>query len=200
MSTGDGDVLCSGRVWETSPMDVEGGAFVVVEGVQREYKLRDTFLGPKFLCVAALFVGVVIGLLIYLLRTYLPLIFIWVPFVLIGVASATVTRVERTARTFMISSGLNDAWQLAIADVVRAGVVKNECRLSKARTFRLETSARDNCYGTKNYEFDLEDVNTFVQENFRPYAAPPVVVVAQPVVTRTVNGTGQSRSARVFVA
>mgnify|MGYP004191317269 CR=1 FL=1 len=78
--------------------------------------------------------------------------------------------------------------------------MKNECRLSKARTFRLETSARDNCYGTKNYEFDLEDVNTFVQENFRPYAAPPVVVVAQPVVTRTVNGTGQSRSARVFVA
>ena len=94
------------------------------------------------------------------------MIFIWAPFVLIGFASATVTRVERTAKAFMIASGLNDAWQLAIADVVRAGIVT----AGPGRRFRMETSARDNCYGTKTYEFDLEDVDAFIQENFQPYA------------------------------
>ena len=48
----------------------------------------------------------------------------------------------------------------------------------------IETSARDNCYGTKNYEFDLEDVDAFIQENFQPYAMAvplpgPVAVSAQ---------------------
>ena len=178
------DGLC--HRWETVPMDVEGGAFVVVEGVQREYKLRETVWRPSVLLGLALGLGVIIALLVYLLGTYWPLIFIWAPFVLIGFASATVTRVERTAKAFMIASGLNDAWQLAIADVVRAGIVT----AGPGRRFRMETSARDNCYGTKNYEFDLEDVDAFVQENFQPYAMAvplpgPVVVEAQaaePVV------------------
>ena len=165
-------------------MDVEGGAFVVVEGVQREYKLRETFWRPSVLLGLALAIGVILALLVYLLHSYWPLIFIWAPFVLIEIASATVTRVERTAKAFMIASGLNDAWQLAIADVVRAGIVTK----GPYRVFRMETSARDNCYGTKNYEFDLEDVDTFIEENFQPYAISlpgPVVVEAQaaePVV------------------
>jgi len=178
------DGLC--HRWETTPMDVAGGAFVVVEGVQREYKLRETFWRPSVLLGLALAIGVIIALLVYLLHSYWPLVFIWAPFVLIGIASATVTRVERTAKAFMIASGLNDAWQLAIADVVRAGIVA----AGPGRRFRMETSARDNCYGTKNYEFDLEDVDAFVQENFQPYAMAvplpgPVVVEAQaaePVV------------------
>ena len=167
-------------------MDVEGGAFVVIEGVQREYKLRETVWRPSVLLGLALAIGVIIALLVYLLHSYWPLVFIWAPFVLIGIASATVTRVERKAKTFMISSGLNDAWQLEIADVVRAGIVT----AGPGRRFRIETSARDNCYGTKNYEFDLEDVDAFVQENFQPYAMAvplpgPVAAAAQaaePVV------------------
>ena len=178
------DGLC--HRWETVPMDVEGGAFVVVEGIQREYKLRETLWRPSVLLGLALAIGVILALLVYLLHSYWPLVFIWAPFVLIGIASATVTRVRRTAKAFMISSGLNDAWQLAIADVVRAGIVA----AGPGRRFRIETSARDNCYGTKNYEFDLEDVDAFVQENFQPYAMAvplpgPVVVEAQaaePVV------------------
>ena len=168
-------------------MDVEGGAFVVVEGVVRDYKLRETFWRPSVLLGLALGLGVIIALLVYLLHSYWPLVFVWAPFVLIGIASATVTRVERVAKAFMIASGLNDAWQLAIADVVRAGIVT----AGPGRRFRMETSARDNCYGTKNYEFDLEDVDAFVQENFQPYAMAvplppgPVAVAAQaaePVV------------------
>ena len=101
--------------WETVPMDVAGGAFIVVEGVQREYKLKETVWRPSVLLGLALAIGIAIALLVYLLGTYWPLVFIWAPFVLIGIASATVTRVERTAKAFMIASGLNDAWQLAIA-------------------------------------------------------------------------------------
>jgi hypothetical protein len=151
-------------------MDVAGGAFVIVEGdnwphVQvREYELRKTVWRPSVLLGLALAIGIAIALLVYFLDTYWPLVFIWAPFVLIGIASATVTRVERTAKAFMISSGLNDAWQLAIKDVVRAGIVT----AGPWRRFRMETSARDNCYGTKNYEFDLEDVDTFIEENFAP--------------------------------
>ena len=167
-------------------MDVEGGAFVVVEGIQREYKLKATVWRPSVLLGLALAIGVILALLVYLLHSYWPLVFIWAPFVLIGIASATVTRVERTAKAFMISSGLNYAWQLAIADVVRAGIVT----AGPGRRFRIETSARDNCYGTKNYEFDVEDVDTFIEENFQPYAmavplpgpAAAAAQAAEPVV------------------
>ena len=41
------DGLC--HRWETVPMDVAGGAFIVVEGVQREYKLKETVWRPSVL-------------------------------------------------------------------------------------------------------------------------------------------------------
>ena len=80
-------------------MDVAGGAFVVVEGVQREYKLKETIWRPPVLLGLALAIGIAIALLVYLLDTYWPLVFVWAPFVLIGIASATVTKVERTAKS-----------------------------------------------------------------------------------------------------
>lgn len=61
-------------------MDVAGGAFVIIEGVVREYKLKETIWRPALLLGLALAIGIIIALLVYLLGTYWPLVFIWAPF------------------------------------------------------------------------------------------------------------------------
>lgn len=108
--------------------------------------------------------------------TLYPLIVAWVPFALVGKASATVTAVERLDKAFVISSGCDQGWPLPIKEIVRVGVVAMPCR-GPVRTFRIETALPDPCYGKKVYEFDLEDVDAFVRENFSPFT----LAVAQPV-------------------
>jgi len=157
-------------------MEFTDGAWVVNEGVVQTYALRRSFWTPAVLCATAVVLAAGVVAAIVGSGTLYPLIVAWVPFALVGKASATVTAVERLDKAFVISSGCDQGWPLPIKEIVRVGVVAMPCR-GPVRTFRIETALPDPCYGKKVYEFDLEDVDAFVRKNFSPFT----LAVAQPV-------------------
>mmetsp|Transcript_4457 Transcript_4457/g.13418 ORF Transcript_4457/g.13418 Transcript_4457/m.13418 type:complete len:168 (-) Transcript_4457:70-573(-) len=155
--------------WE-HVFDVEGGAVAVNEGVVRhDYDVVTGFWQSTALILIAAAISIAIVIVVVLTNEYLAILAFACPPLFIWMTSGAVTKVERTEAAFLFSTECAKDQVVLLSDVVCVAYSSRPaCGRARPGAVRIETSnQRSSGCGKKSFEFQLEDVDAFVRENFR---------------------------------